>query len=159
MAVVKIRGNKQIMEVTIANAQVATDAAIVTTKLANGPDFIQRGGSVVMTANLNLGNHKIVSVLTPSSGTDAANKNYVDDNFMQPAVVVTRDETVHVPDGNRTLFTLTGTPVTDSEQVFKNGVLLEPGASNDYTISGADVTFNAAPETTDRIRVNYIAST
>ena len=89
MAVAKIRGNTQIMDITIKDAQVATGAAIQTTKLEEGPDFIQRDGSVIMTANLNLGNHKVVSVLTPTISTDAANKGYVDDNFMKPVVVVT----------------------------------------------------------------------
>jgi len=158
MAVTEIRGNTQIKDVTIKDSQVATDAAIQTTKLYNGPDFIQRDGSVVMTGSLNLGNHKITSVTTPTNASDAANKTYIDSNFMKPVVVVTRDETEHIPDGDRTLFTLTNTPVTGSEQVFKNGILLVPGVSDDYTISGGDITFNQAPETTDTIRVNYIAS-
>ena len=158
MAVTEIRGDTQIKDVTINDSQIATDAAIQTTKLEHGPDFIQRDGSVVMTSNLNLGNHKVVSVATPTTGTDVTNKTYVDSNFMKPAVVVTRDETENIPDGARTQFTLTNTPVTDSEQVFKNGILQVPGASDDYTISGAVVTFNQAPETTDTIRVNYIAT-
>lgn len=158
MAITEIRGNTQIKDVTVKDAQIATDAAIKTTKLEDGGDFIQRDGTVVMTGALNLGSHKITSVTTPTSGNDAANKTYVDTNFMQPTVVVTRDETLQLPDGMRTQFTLTNTPVTGSEQVFKNGILLIPGAGDDYTISSAIVTFNQAPETTDSIRVNYLAS-
>ena len=158
MAITEIRGNTQIKDVTVKDAQVATDAAIQTTKLQDGGEFIQRDGTVVMTGSLNLGSHKITSVTTPTSGADAANKTYVDSNFMKPVVVVTRDETVNIPDGMRTQFTLTNSPVADSEQVFKNGILMVPGSSDDYTISSDVVTFNQAPETTDTIRVNYIAS-
>lgn len=53
-------------------------------------------------------------------------------------------------------FTLANTPVSGSEEVYLNGLLQEPGAGNDYTISGATITYLAAPLTGDRIRVSYI---
>jgi hypothetical protein len=33
--------------------------------------------------------------------------------------------------------------------------LLEPGAGNDYTISGGTITMLSAPATGDRLKVNY----
>jgi hypothetical protein len=57
--------------------------------------------------------------------------------------------------GTNATFTLANTPVTGSEQVFLNGLLQEPGAGNDYTISGATITYLAAPLTGDRLRVTY----
>jgi hypothetical protein len=46
--------------------------------------------------------------------------------------------------------------VAGSEEVFLNGILQEPGAGNDYTISGATITYLAAPLTNDRLRVSYM---
>lgn len=42
-------------------------------------DTLRADGSIPMTGNLNLnGTNKIINLATPTSGTDAANKNYVD---------------------------------------------------------------------------------
>lgn len=78
MAITKIRGNTQIIDDTIANAQINSAAAIATTKLADGANFLQRGGSVALTANLPAGGFTISGLGTPSSSTDAATKGYVD---------------------------------------------------------------------------------
>ena len=66
-----------------------------------------------------------------------------------------------VNDSNVT-FTLANTPVTGSVDVFRNGILQEPGVGNDYTISGSTITFSTAPSANaatsgvaDRIRVSY----
>lgn len=53
-------------------------------------------------------------------------------------------------------FTLANTPVTGTEQVYLNGILQEPGGSDDYTISGDTITFNTPPIATDRLRVTYL---
>jgi hypothetical protein len=58
--------------------------------------------------------------------------------------------------GSNTTFTLANTPVSGSEAVFLNGILQEPGAGNDYTISGGTITYLTAPLTGDRLRVNYM---
>jgi hypothetical protein len=69
-------------------------------------------------------------------------------------------------DGSNATFTLTNTPSTvsngagaaSSEQVYVNGVLQNVGGSNDYTISGATITFNtnAKPQSGDVILVSYM---
>ncbi len=69
---------RQIADGAIDNAKVAAGAAIASSKLADGANFIKKDGSVAMTGALNMGSQLITSVLTPSAGTDAANKNYVD---------------------------------------------------------------------------------
>ena len=43
-----------------------------------GPGAVARDGHAAMTGNLQMGGFKITNVDAPSSGTDAANKNYVD---------------------------------------------------------------------------------
>ncbi|MFC9436913.1 hypothetical protein [Nocardia sp. NPDC057030] len=58
--------------------------------------------------------------------------------------------------GSNTAYTLANTPVAGTESVFLNGLLQEPGAGNDYTISGATITYLTAPATGDRLRVSYI---
>jgi len=63
-------------------------------------------------------------------------------------------------DGSNTAFTLASAPSpTNTEAVFLNGILQEPGAGNDYTISGATITFAVAPPTGSRVKVNYINRT
>lgn len=69
---------RQIKDGAIDNSKVAAGAAIDTSKLAEGADFVQRDGSVAFTGDQSMGNNKLTSVATPGTGTDAANKNYVD---------------------------------------------------------------------------------
>jgi hypothetical protein len=59
--------------------------------------------------------------------------------------------------GTNTVFTLVHTPATGSEQVIVNGLMLYPGASHDYTITGSTITFTAGgtPQTGDWLFVNY----
>lgn len=74
----QIRGNTQIIAGSIYDAQIAATAAIATTKLADGANFLKRDGSVALTGDLNAGTHKIISLAIPTADTDAANKLYVD---------------------------------------------------------------------------------
>lgn len=57
--------------------------------------------------------------------------------------------------GVNTTYTLANTPVSGSEYVFVNGLLMESGAGNDYTISGATITMLAALATGEKLRVSY----
>jgi phage-related tail fiber protein len=69
---------------------------------------------------------------------------------------VVRETPSGLVNGSNTAFTLASTPVTGTEQVFLNGLLLDPGAGNDYTISSASITFLSAPVADDKIRVTYL---
>lgn len=68
---------------------------------------------------------------------------------------VTRETPSGSVNGSNTAFTLANTPTAGTEEVFLNGLLQEPGAGNDYTISGASITYLSAPISGDKIRVNY----
>jgi hypothetical protein len=68
---------------------------------------------------------------------------------------VTRETPTGSVNGANTTFTLANTPIAGTEEVFLNGILQEPGSGNDYTISGATITYLTAPVTGDKIRVNY----
>lgn len=78
MATTQIHGSRQIKSDTILDAQINSAAAISTSKLADAANFILRGGSVAFTADQSMGGNKLTNLATPSTGTDAANKNYVD---------------------------------------------------------------------------------
>lgn len=77
MATTQIR-EAQIADGAISDAKVKAGAAIATSKLADGANFIKKDGSVVMTGSLDSGNQKIINVGTPTNTTDAATKSYVD---------------------------------------------------------------------------------
>lgn len=281
MAATLINGATQIKSESIGNAQIATDAAIASSKLADGAEFIQRDGSVAMTADLDLGTNKVTGLGTPSASTDAATKGYVDgvingtkwktpvrflatgnttlsgaqtvdggtpsngdrigcfsqttttddgiyiynssgawtraDDFAAASVqanaaffvsegtanadtqwtitnnaasaVVGTDNLVlaqigagtsysagsglqlsgttfsiffvnmETPsgtvNGSNDTFTLANTPVSGTVMLFKNGILLEAGSGNDYTISTATITMATAPVSGDKIRASY----
>ena len=59
--------------------------------------------------------------------------------------------------GSNTDFTLAYTPVSGTEMVFLNGVLMNAGAGNDYTIATNTITFltGMIPVSTDVILVTY----
>jgi len=61
------------------------------------------------------------------------------------------------PNGTITVFTVDNNFVTDKEMVFKNGLMMKRGASDDYqtTPASATVTFNTAPQTGDMILIAY----
>lgn len=71
--------------------------------------------------------------------------------------IVTREIPSGIMDGSNQDFTLAHTPTVGSEMVFYNGILLNEGASNDYTISGGTITVADAPKSNgkDVILVTY----
>jgi hypothetical protein len=53
-------------------------------------------------------------------------------------------------------FTLAHVPVANTDALFLNGLRQKKGISNDYTISGATITFNTAPMTGSVLLADYI---
>src|ERR1700746_4149499 len=76
MATTQIRGNTQIIGLTVADAQVATAANIALTKLAKVP--ITPDGAPPFTGAQSVGSQKLTNLADPTVATDAATKNYVD---------------------------------------------------------------------------------
>ncbi len=60
-------------------------------------------------------------------------------------------------DGSNPTFTLANTPAAGTLQLYKNGVRQRAGASNDYTLSAATITFKAGaiPESGDWLLADY----
>lgn len=76
MARTQING-VQIEDLDVRNAQIATDAGIVYSKLEKIP--LAQDGTGAMTGDLNVDGNRVTNVPnTPSDGQDAVNKNYVD---------------------------------------------------------------------------------
>lgn len=73
--------------------------------------------------------------------------------------IILRETPTGTVDGVNDTFTLASTPFSNTEEVFVNGLLQDPGAANDYTITGAVITFNAGaiPQTGSKVRVSYRA--
>ena len=63
---------RQIRDGAITNAKVAAGAAIDTSKLADGADFIQRDGSVAFTANQSIGGFKLTNLGAPTAASSDA---------------------------------------------------------------------------------------
>lgn len=270
------QSQRQIADGAINDAKVQAGAAIASSKLAEGADFIRRSGTVAMTGALNMGSQLITNLLTPSAATDATNKSYVDTAISNVTSLFTSKGTVRVAttvngalttayangqtvdgfilatgdriliknqtaqsengvytvnatgsptraldmdvwnevpgswvtvqqgtvnadttwlstadtggtlnttaitftnpigvggltsanfvdkeipsgaiNGANVAFTLAFTPTAGSEHVYLNGVLQESGAGNDYTITGAVISYIIAPLTGEKIRVTY----
>jgi hypothetical protein len=77
MAITKIR-KSQLEPLNLVDADINASAAIASTKLADGLNFIQKNGSVAFTANQSFGGFKATNLSAPSADTDAATKAYVD---------------------------------------------------------------------------------
>lgn len=92
------------------------------------------------------GNGTAVSAASNTAAADYANAT----NF------ITRETPSGSVNGSNTSFGLANTPIAGTEHVYLNGLLQEPGAGNDYTISGATITYLTAPVSGDKIRVSYM---
>lgn len=78
MTVTQIHGERQIRDDTIVNSKIKSDAAIDTSKLADGTTFVRSGGSVPFAADQSMGGFKLTNLGNPVGGNDAVNKTYVD---------------------------------------------------------------------------------
>jgi hypothetical protein len=76
--------------------------------------------------------------------------------YQKQSNIVIRETPTGTINGANVTFTLAATPVAGTEELFLNGLLLEPGAGNDYTIAGATITMLTAPATGDRLKARYL---
>jgi hypothetical protein len=74
--------------------------------------------------------------------------------------IATRETPTPLPNGVATVFAVTGAAVAGTEHVYFNGVLMEPGVGNDYTVNQLSPAFTITmlftPTSTDKIRISYI---
>lgn len=109
--------------------------------------------------DLNARLNKLTQLADGTNPNDAVNKGQLDaatSGSVSTSSFVTREVPSGTKDGVNTIFTLAFTPFLDTEHVYLNGLLLNSGASEDYTISGPTITFAVAPLSTDKILVSYL---
>jgi hypothetical protein len=122
-----------------------------------GPSDIQAGNALTRTG-------QVIDVvpLNNSLLVTADNIAVNQGTILAKADMVVRDgdgiggKATWTPNGSTTVFALAFTPSGDNLQLFLNGILQEPGAGNDYTVSGTNVTMLTAPATGDRLRATYL---
>lgn len=101
------------------------------------------------------------SICTPGTYTSVTIDTYgrvtsgTNPSVLTGSNLVIRETPTGLVNGSNTIYTLANTPVAGTEQVFLNGIMLDPGAGNDYTISGATITMLVTPQTNDKLRVSY----
>lgn len=117
---------------------------------------VRTSTQVNVDANLDAQSHKVINVTDPTAAQDAATKAYVDANALTAARFIVNEAPAGTIDGVNVTFTLAFTPVVGTVQVRLNGLGQVVGAGNDYTISGAVITYLAAPKTGDSVLVDYI---
>jgi len=102
------------------------------------------------------GGHLAVS--NSVSGTQVLSYDSSEDSFKWDylATVTINEVPSGDIDGSNKEFTLSNTPLEDSERVYLNGLLQEPGSGKDYTIDGNKITFTIAPESGDVVLVSYL---
>lgn len=80
-------------------------------------------------------------------------------DFLAPGNYVQNETPSGSINGSNTGFTLANTPntnVTNNVELYLNGVMLEPGSGNDFTVSGTSITMLFAPASGDKLRAYYI---
>ena len=148
MAATQIRGNTQIQPITIADAQVATAAAIQTSKLQDGALFIKSDGSVAMGATLNMASHFIQNLLDPVNPQDAATRAWV---LANAAGGVVSSTSVMVASTGTNL-TLSGTQTVDGVALAAGNTILVKDQTTQsgngiYTVSASAWTRMTAMDT------------
>lgn len=56
-------------------------------------------------------------------------------------------------DGNNTVFTISNTPISETQNLYLNGIFQTE--VRDYTLSGVTITFVTAPQTGDELTITY----
>jgi hypothetical protein len=133
-----------------------------------GTDYVAPGGALGTPSSGTLtnctglpvaGGGTGVATLTgivKGNGTSAFSAAVAGTDYMAPSDFVTRESSPFSGvNGSTTVFTLVNTPISGTEHIYQNGLLLRAGSGNDYTISGASVTFTTAPAGADFICASY----
>jgi hypothetical protein len=85
----------------------------------------------------------------------AALKTYFDTLYQPSITFVVGEAPSGTKNGSNATFTLSNTPAVGSVALYLNGMRLNSGAGNDYTISGSSVTMLIIPVSTDVLLADY----
>lgn len=165
-------------------ADVATGSALISGGVGVAPSWgkigltthvtgtlpVANGGTGLATTPTNgqvlIGNGTNYSLSTLTGGTGITITNGAGTisiavnsaTFLLVANYVVRESPTGTINGVNATFNLAATPIAGTEEIYVNGILQNSGAGNDYTISGATITFlsGAIPQTGDIVRVTYL---
>lgn len=138
--------NADNVQVRLGDASLEVSSGLRVKQGTAGQVYIANGSGVLTPTSLS---GDVSSVSGTGSVTLAT-------TVVKTTSYVVRETPSGSVNGSNTAFTLANTPVAGTEQVFLNGLLQEPGAGNDYTISGSSITMLSAPATGDKLRVTYL---
>lgn len=162
-------------------ADVATGNALISGGVGVAPSWGKIGLTTHISGTLAVGNGGTGTASTPTNGqlligngggytlatlTQGSNISITNGSgtitiavtgVITTANKVTREIPTGTINGTNTTFTLANTPTAGTEDVYVNGVLMNSGAGNDYTISGGTITFlsGSIPQTGDVVLVSY----
>ena len=140
--------------------------AATATKLATARTISVTGdatGSVSFDGSANAG----IAVTLANSGATAGTFNNVTINakglvtaasnvaYLTSSNFVPKETPSGAVDGTNTTFTLANAPIAGTEHLYFNGLLLESGTGNDYTIAAGVITMLFAPQSGDKLRCSY----
>lgn len=94
-------------------------------------------------------------VVISNSGVTTVN-TVAGTGFLKYVAIVGNETPVGLVNSTNVSYTLANAPQVSSLQFYLNGQLLDPGAGNDYTISGTTITALFAPITGDKLRAFYL---
>ena len=150
-----------VFNVVSSNGGIVVNAHDIALTLADSTLTIVPSGlklSPLPDTNILIGNVSNVATAHPISGDATLSDTGVLTVVMSTVVashVVIREVPTGLINSSNTNFILAATPIIGTECVYLNGLLQNVGGSNDYTISGATITFDSAPITGSVILVNY----
>jgi len=124
-------------------------------------------GSLAVTLTNSAVIGKVLTGYTSGAGTITSSDSILtaiqklngnDGLMVQATRFIVKETPSGTVNGSNVTFTLANTPVSGKEEIYVNGIQQDPGAGNDYTISGATITFltGAIPQTGDKVRASYI---
>lgn len=154
------------MGLTAITTRLIKDLAITTAKLAANAVTLAKLGALSAKGDIlthDGTDHQALAVGTDGQvlTADSASANGVkwsSASGLSTSNFVNGETPTGTVDGSNANFTLANTPTAGTVRVFVNGVRMNVGGSNDYTISGTTITFltGAIPVSGDVILVDYM---
>lgn len=154
------------MAVTQIVTRLIKDLAITTAKIADSAISLAKMGSLTTKGDL-LGHsgaaHTRLGVGTDgyvltADAAETSGIKWAETAALTASNFVFGETPAGTVDGTNATFTLANTPTASTLRVVVNGVRMNVGGSNDYTLSTATITFlsGAIPQTGDVILCDYM---